>query len=82
MRIVDEPFPPNGGPWLFKIGPHDNKEAVTQGIGDGLQLGGVLISGIGVMDGARAYNDQEPVAIFPWRMRRIASLVSTTRAAA
>jgi len=63
-RIVDEPFPPHGGSRLFEVGSHDNEEAVTQGIGDGLQLAGILIGSLGVMDGARADDDQEPVAVF------------------
>ena len=63
-RIVDEPFPPHGGSRLFEAGSHDNEEAVTQGIGDGLQLAGILIGSLGVMDGARADDDQEPVAVF------------------
>ncbi len=62
--IVDEPFPPHGGSRLFEVGSHDNEEAVTQGIGDGLQLAGILIGSLGVMDGARADDDQEPVAVF------------------
>ncbi len=63
-RIVDEPFPPHGGSRLFEVGSHDNEETVTQGIGDGLQLAGILIGSLGVMDGARADDDQEPVAVF------------------
>ena len=64
MRIVNEPFPAKSGSWLLEIGPHDNEEAVTQGIGNGLQLGGVFIRRIGVMDGTRADDDQKPVAVF------------------
>ena len=63
-RIVDEPFPSYGGSRLFEVGSHDNEEAVTQGIGDGLQLAGILIGSLGVMDGAWADDDQEPVAVF------------------
>ena len=62
-RVVDEPFPPNGGSWFFEVGSHDNEETVTQGLGEGLQLAGIFIGSLGVMDGARADNDQEPVAV-------------------
>jgi hypothetical protein len=62
-RVIDEPFPPNGGSWLFEVGSHNNEETVTQGIGEGFQLAGIFIGSLGVMDGAGADNDQEPVAV-------------------
>src|SRR6188768_755053 len=36
---------------------------IPQGIGDRFQSGGILIGRFGVMDGAGAYDDQEPVTI-------------------
>jgi hypothetical protein len=64
MRIINQAFPSDGGSWFFKVSPHHDQETVTQGIGNRLQLGGILIGGVGVMDGAWSYNDQEPVSIF------------------
>src|SRR5262245_17659887 len=64
MRIVNEPFPAKGGAWLLKVSPHDNQEAVTQGIGKGLQFGGIFIRRIGVMDGTWTDDDQKPIAVF------------------
>ena len=63
MRIVNETFPSDGGPWFFKVRPHHDQETVTQRIGNRLQPGGILIGGVGVMDGARSYDDQKPVSI-------------------
>jgi hypothetical protein len=63
MGIVDESFPADGGSRLFKIGPHHDQEAVTQGIGNQLQLSGIFVGSFGIMDGTGAHDDQQPVPI-------------------
>ncbi len=63
MGIVDQAFPADGGPWLFKVGSHHDQETVAQGVGYGLQLDGILIGGVGVMDGARSDDHKKPVTV-------------------
>src|SRR6185312_3411457 len=63
MRVINQTLPSDGGSWFFKVRPHHDQETVTQGIGNRLQLDGILIGGIGVMDGTWSHDDQKPVTI-------------------
>ncbi len=67
MWVIDQALPSDRGPRLFKVGPHHDQEAVTQGISDRFQLGGIFIRGIGVVNRAGAYDNQKPVAVLPMK---------------
>lgn len=63
MRIIDQPFPADGRARFFEIGSHHNQEPIAQAVGDGLQLRGVFVRGLRVMDGAGADNHEEPFTV-------------------
>src|SRR5574338_754309 len=63
MRVINQAFPSDGGSGFFKVSPHHDQETVTQSIGEGFQLEGIFKGSVRVMDGARSYDDQEPITI-------------------
>src|ERR1039458_2715938 len=59
VRIVDEAFPSDGGAGLFKIDAHDDAQVISE-FGDGaLEKAGVLAGGLGIVNGARAGEDEK-----------------------
>lgn len=63
MRVIDEALPSDCRPGLFKVGSHHDQESVAKGIGNRLQLGGIFIGRIGIMDGTGPYDHEEPVTV-------------------
>jgi hypothetical protein len=61
--VVDEAFPADGGSWLFKVRPHHDQEAITEGIGNRFELGRIFVGGIRIVNRAGAHDDQQPIPI-------------------
>jgi len=59
MGIVDQPFPSNRGAWLFKIGSHDNEEAIGRFIGQGLESLGIIPCCLDIMDRTWSHDHQQ-----------------------
>src|SRR5690348_7661179 len=59
MRIVDEALPADGGAGLLKVDAHDDVQVSGELGNGGFEQGGVFDGGLGVVDGAGAYEDEE-----------------------
>lgn len=57
--IVDQALPSNSSPGLLKVDAHDNAEVVGEFGDGGLEQSGILAGGLGVVNGARADENQE-----------------------
>jgi len=60
VRIVDEPFPANGGSGLFEIDPHHDGLGFLDLIGELRDPFGVFEGGLFIMNGAGADDHQQP----------------------
>ena len=58
LGVVQQPFPTHRGPRLFQVGPHNDKEAITDFIRQGFQLFPVFECGHLIVDGAGPHDDQ------------------------
>ena len=63
VGVVDESLPADGGARLFEVDAHDDQQVLVELIGGGLQAAGVVDGGLGVVDGARADNDQQAIVL-------------------
>lgn len=59
MRIVDEPFPADGGARFFEIDAHDDFHAVGQFASKGGKPGGVFEGAVHIVDGAGPDDDEK-----------------------
>ncbi len=63
MRVHDEAFPADGGAGFLKIDAHHNRDAVGHFFGKGSEAAGVIGSGGGVVDRARADDQEEAFVV-------------------
>ena len=62
VRIVDQAFPANGSPRLFKVNPHHQQQGIADFVGQFLQSVGIVPGSVHVVDRAGAnYNEQTVV---------------------
>lgn len=61
VRVVDQSLPANSGTGLLEVSPHHNAELITELSGQITQECGVFDGGFGVMDTARADDNEHPV---------------------
>jgi hypothetical protein len=61
IGVVDESLPADGGAGLFKVGTHDDEDLARKFVGEGFEEFGVFESGLGVVDGTGADDDDEAV---------------------
>lgn len=61
VRVVDQAFPAHRCARFFQVGPHDDEEGVAVFFFEGEEAGSIVEGGGGVVDGAGAYDDEEPV---------------------
>ncbi|MNC47237.1 hypothetical protein D3C75_962880 [compost metagenome] len=50
LRIVDQPFPANGGTWFFEIDPHHHFQLTVELLAQGHQATGILFRRFGIVD--------------------------------
>ena len=63
MRIVNQPFPANGGAGFFKIDAHDQIEAIADLFGKGFKTTSVLNGGFRIVNRTRTtYHQQARIA--------------------
>ncbi len=60
-RVIDEALPAEGGAWFLKIDAHDDAELGGELGHDFFEAASVFACGGGVVDGAGAGDDQQPV---------------------
>ncbi|MNE89722.1 hypothetical protein D3C80_1871650 [compost metagenome] len=63
MRIVDQPFPANGGTWFFEIDPHHHFQLTVELLAQGHQARGILFRRFGIVNGTRPNHHQQAVVI-------------------
>ena len=61
LRVVDEPLPADGGPRLLEVDAHHDVEVARVRVGRRAEPPAVVEGGDGVVDRARADDDEEPV---------------------
>ena len=59
VRVVDQTLPADRGAGLLKVNPHHDAQVCAELLDTGLEQHGVFASGLGVVDGAGADQDQQ-----------------------
>ncbi len=65
VRVVDQAFPADGGPWFFKVNPHHQQQLILELIVEFSQASGVFKGRFGIMNRAGADNDHHARITIP-----------------
>ena len=65
IRVVDQPFPADGGARLFKVHAHHDFQRASVALAQRLEAAGVVQRGGGVVNGAGADDHEQPVIRAP-----------------
>src|SRR5438034_3041744 len=63
VSVVDEPLPAHGRPRLLEVDPHRDQQVLVEFAGRGGEATGVVERGLGVVDAARARDDEQAIIV-------------------